>query len=98
MLPRNPRTTAAASSRDILKQMASLGRNGVDLQERDFDILAGLFECRVMTLAHVTDLYFDGKSEAAKKRVQKLKAAGLLRERKRRIGDPSVLHIGMKAF
>lgn len=78
--------------------MAQIGINGVELQERDFDLLVGLFECRVMTLAHLTELYFGGKSEAAKKRVQKLKAAGLLRERKRRVGDPSILHIGTKTF
>jgi hypothetical protein len=30
-----------------------------------------------MTNDHATALYFDGKSEAAKKRLQKLKAAGL---------------------
>jgi len=50
---------------------------GVQLQPRDFELLRGLFESRVMTLAHVSALYFDGKREMAKKRVQKLKAAGL---------------------
>jgi hypothetical protein len=72
--------------------------DGVALQERDFEILLGLFECRVMTLSHITGLYFGGKSEAAKKRIQKLKAGGYLWERTRRIGDPSVLHIGKKAY
>ena len=78
--------------------MRSFGLLGIDLQERDLDIFVGLFECRVMTLAHIADLYFEGKGEAAKKRVQKLKRAGFLRERNKRVGDPSVLHIATKAF
>ena len=78
--------------------MGPFRNHGVELQERDLDILVSLFECRVMNLAHITSLFFAGKTEAAKKRVQKLKAGGFLRERKRRIGDPSVLHIGTKAF
>lgn len=84
--------------RDTLILMVPFARNGIQLQDRDLEILGGLFECRVMTLAHIAEFYFDGKSEAAKKRVQKLKAAGYLRERKRRLGDPSFLHIGTKAF
>jgi len=45
------------------------------LQSRDFDLLHGLFESRIMTTAHIATMYFDGKREAAKKRLQKLKAA-----------------------
>jgi len=33
---------------------------------------------RIMTSAHVAALYFAGKKEAAKKRLQKLKAAGFV--------------------
>jgi hypothetical protein len=44
-----------------------------------------------MTLAHVAALHFDGRPEAAKKRVQKLKAAGVIAERPRKARDPSVL-------
>lgn len=76
----------------------ALFERGVSLQERDLNVLLGFFECRVMTLAHVADLYFDGKSEAAKKRVQKLKADGYLRERPRRIGEPSILFAGIKTY
>lgn len=71
---------------------------GVELQVRDIKILVDLFACRLMSLRHICDLFFDGKMEAAKKRVQKLKAAGLVRERPRRIGDPSILHLTKKAF
>ena len=59
-------------------------------QERDFALLKGLFESRVMTLDHMATLYFDERKEAAKKRVQKLKAAGLIAERPRRVNEPSV--------
>jgi hypothetical protein len=38
-------------------------------------------------------LYFDGRSEAAKKRVQKLKSTGLISERPRRVRDPSILSL-----
>lgn len=78
--------------------MGGIGTASVKLQERDFEILGGLLHCRVMSLRHITDLYFSGKSESAKKRIQKLKAAGYVRERPRRIGDSSVLHLTKKAF
>ncbi len=68
------------------------------LQERDFDLLVDLYVCRVMSLRHICDLHFGGRLEATKKRIQKLKAAGLVRERPRRIGEPSVLHLAKKAF
>jgi hypothetical protein len=68
------------------------------LQERDLILLRGLFECRLMTAAHVAALYFDGKKEAAKKRLQKLKAAGLLRERTRKVYAPAVLFLAPKAL
>jgi hypothetical protein len=62
-------------------------------QERDLKLLRGLFECRVMTKDHATALYFEGKGEAAKKRLQKLKAAGLIGERPRRAFEPSILFL-----
>lgn len=51
-----------------------------------------------MTLEHIAALYFEGKSEATKKRMQKLKAAGLLAERPRRASEPSVLHLSSDAL
>ena len=51
-----------------------------------------------MTLAHIASLYFDGKKEMAKKRIQKLKAAGFIGERPRRISSPSVLYLSRNAF
>jgi hypothetical protein len=72
--------------------------NSLQLQNRDFALLRGLFECRVMTGDHATALYFDGKSEAAKKRLQKIKAAGLISERPRHTFEPSVLFLTRKGL
>ena len=70
----------------------------VALQKRDFALLGGLFESRIMTSAHVATLYFAGRKEAAKKRLQKLKAAGFVTERKRRVNESSVLFLTRKGF
>lgn len=51
-----------------------------------------------MTLEHMAALYFEERKEAAKKRVQKLKAAGLLAERPRRVNEPSVHFLTAKAI
>jgi Replication-relaxation len=68
------------------------------LLNRDLAILGGLFESRVMSAAHIAALYFSGSKEAAKKRLQKLKSAGLISERKRRVNEPSVLFLTRKGF
>jgi len=65
----------------------------ISLQHRDLGLLRGLFESRVMTAAHVAALYFDGKKEATKKRLQKLKAAEFIGERRRRVSEPSALFL-----
>lgn len=51
-----------------------------------------------MTADHIVTLYFDGKSEYTKKRLQKLKAANLIRERPRRMNEPAVLFLTRKGF
>jgi len=63
----------------------------VVLQERDLGLLRGLFESRTMTAAHAAAIYFDGSREAAKKRIQKLKSAGIVGERRRRVFEPALL-------
>lgn len=68
------------------------------LQERDLAILTGLFESRVMTAAHVAALYFEGRAEAAKKRLQAIKAAGLVGERRRSVNEPATLFVAKKGF
>jgi hypothetical protein len=70
----------------------------IDIQPRDLAVLRGLFEARVMAISHIADLFFDGKAEAAKKRLQKLKAAGFVAERSRRPYEPAVLHLTSSAF
>ena len=67
--------------------------DSIDLQARDIALLRGLFECRVMTKDHATGLYFEGKGEAAKKRLQKLKAAKLIADRPRKAFEPSILFL-----
>jgi hypothetical protein len=61
-------------------------------------LLAGLFESRVMTAAHVATLHFAGKSEYTKKRLQNLKSAGLIAEQRRRVNEPAILFLTRKAF
>jgi len=70
----------------------------LEIQDRDLEILRGLFESRVMTARHVAAIYFAGSYEAARKRLQKLKAAGYVKERPRRAYDPAVLFLTKKAF
>jgi hypothetical protein len=70
----------------------------LQLQERDFALLRGLFECRVMTASHITTLYFEGKRAYTKKRLQRLKVAGFIGERKRNANEPSILFLTRKAF
>jgi Replication-relaxation len=49
-----------------------------------------------MTASQIAVFYFEGKKEAAKKRLQKLKAAGLIGERRRRVNEKSVLSLTRK--
>jgi hypothetical protein len=52
----------------------------------------------MMTLAHATALHFAGRYDAASKRIQALKAAGYVGDRRRRVGEPSLLFLTRKAF
>lgn len=63
------------------------------LQPRDRDLLLGLFESRLMRLDHAAELYFNGKREAAKKRLQKLKADRFVGEKPRKANEPSILFL-----
>lgn len=72
--------------------------SGLEIQDRDMGLLRGLFECRVMTMDHAATLYFDGKREATKKRLQKLKSARLITERPRHTFEPSVLFLTRKGL
>jgi len=69
----------------------------IHIQERDLNLLRGLFESRVMTAGHIKTLYFDGKKEATKKRLHKLKSAGLIGERRQKAYEPAILFLTRKA-
>jgi len=69
--------------------MTSTGA-GIEFQTRDYLLLRDLFASRVMTLSHIASLHFEGRGEAAKKRVQKLKVARLIGERPRKARDPAI--------
>jgi Replication-relaxation len=68
------------------------------LQERDTGILRGLLDSRLATLRHISLLYFEGKAEYAKKRMQKLKAAGYISEKRSRRYEPAILFLTDKGF
>src|SRR4051812_37963940 len=70
----------------------------LSLQERDFNILRSLATCRIMTNRQIAGIFFQGRREAAKKRLQKLKTAGFIKERPRKAYDPAVLCLTSAAF
>lgn len=72
---------------------ATSNRPQLEFQPRDVRVLLGLFESRILTLKHVAALYFDGRQEAAKKRLQRLKLARVVAERPRRPYEPGVLFL-----
>ena len=76
----------------------TLLKHGIEYQPRDIAVLRGLLDSRVATIHHLSKLYFAGHLEAARKRVQKLKAAGVIHERPRRSTEPSVYCLNRKAF
>lgn len=74
-------------------------QDSIEFRDRDFALLRCLFESRLMSSAHIAKLFFNGQPEATKKRLQKLKAAGVLRERPgRRRYEAAVYHFTRKGF
>ena len=84
----------------ILSGMSSFRANSRDivLQERDYALLRELYESRIMTRQHIAELFFDGSSEAAKKRVQKLMGIKLIAERARQPSEPAILHLATGGY
>jgi hypothetical protein len=76
----------------------ALHPRNVELQDRDVSLLLDLVESRVLTLDQVRVMFFPDAKDFATKRVRRLKAAGLLVERPRRIGEPSILHLTWKGY
>lgn len=70
----------------------------IEFQERDLAILRGLFDSRIATIHHLSTLYFGGRLEAARKRIQKLKAAGIIHERPRKVTEPSIYCLSRRGF
>ena len=70
----------------------------ISLQDRDIALLRSMLESRVMTVEHAAVLHFSGRRESAKKRLQKLRAAGLVLERPRSPFEPAVLHLAHKGL
>jgi hypothetical protein len=68
------------------------------VQPRDIALFQTLFDCRVATANHLAILHFKGGKEATKKRLQKLKAAGYIGERRRLVSQPSILFLTRKGF
>lgn len=73
--------------------MSSKVRAAFEFQPRDGELLRGLFHSRLMTAAHAAAIYFDGREEAAKKRIHKLKSVGLIAERPRKTYQRSTLFL-----
>jgi hypothetical protein len=65
----------------------------IQLQGRDLIILRGLLESRIMTRKHTATIYFEGHTEGAKKRIQKLITACLIGERERIVNQPGILFL-----
>jgi hypothetical protein len=79
----------------------SAKRPPVRLQDKDFILLRGLFESRLMSSRHIAALYFnDSKDpeEAARKRLYKLKYDGYVGERPRRVYEAARLFLTKKSF
>lgn len=71
---------------------------GISLQLRDIEILKLLLESRVMTIKHASVLHFHGRIEATKKRILRLRRAGLISVRPRRPFEPTVLFLSRKGL
>ena len=76
--------------------------SGVELQDRDYTSLTGLFESRVMLRAHFIALYFADQPEYGKKRIKRLVEGKFLAERKpeKTRGQflPSILYLTRKGL
>jgi hypothetical protein len=71
---------------------------GLAVQSRDLELLRILLHTRILTLRHIATLIFDGSREAAKKRVQKLKTAGLVLERRRKAYEAGILFLSKRGL
>lgn len=73
-------------------------QSGVIPQDRDISLLRGLYESRIMTRQHIAVLFFEGKADAAKKRVQKLIRARYITERPRKPYESAILYLAKAGY
>ena len=74
------------------------GESGFQLQERDLELLRSLFECRVMTIRHMSKIHFGGHFEATRKRARRLRDEGFIAERPSQRGTQSIFLITQRGF
>jgi hypothetical protein len=73
-------------------------QGGIEFQPRDCALLLELLDSRLMTLGHAAALFFEGRREAAKKRLQKIRRAGLIVQRPRRPQEPAIYSLGRTGY
>ena len=86
------------AGRGNLVSVTSKTAHTLQLQPRDLALLTDLYESRVMTLSQAAILHFAGRYEATRKRVARLKAAGLLTVRSRPVGEASCVFFTRRAY
>jgi hypothetical protein len=70
----------------------------IQLQSRDFLIFGQLQSCRFLTLGQVADLCFEGRREAAKKRLRKLQQGALLLRHSQGMNFPSIFMMTKQTY
>ena len=71
---------------------------GIKITERDLLILRGLFDCRILNIHHFAELFFEGRQDAARKRIKKLQANKLLNVRQKKVTEEHLYFITRKGF
>jgi hypothetical protein len=64
--------------------------DGVQLQARDFALLADVYDSRFITIPHATAMHFEGSEASAKRRLAALAKAELLAKTNGRFGSTSI--------
>lgn len=83
----------AANARGNVKLFPMTWGNGISIQPRDVEILSEIAESPACSRNHIALALFDGRYEAAKKRVQQLAKAGLVANNDRSLKGRSILRI-----
>ena len=58
--------------------------------KRDYELLRGLFHCRLLTIEIAGNLHFRGSAEAARKRLTKLCNAGYIKKRRGKLNEQNI--------